>query len=101
MIENVMKSKRLIWPVVLLLTLVLSCNMPGWGEGATEIPGSTEEALGVAAAIDTPMPTEISAEAEMEEGIEAKTPVDDQPEEATETGAVFNPCSPLPPPSGT
>lgn len=100
MIENVMKSKRLIWPVILLLTLVLSCNMPGWGEDATEIPGSTEEALGVAAAMDTPMPTEVIAEAEIEEDIEVETPLEDQPGEATETTTVFTPCAPLPPPSG-
>jgi hypothetical protein len=98
MVGKAKQWKRLILPVALLLVLVLSCNMPGWGEEAGEAPQPTAEIPKEIVQVDTPTPIEPMENPETQDGVETEVPAADQAIAAVET--MFDPCVPLPPPSG-
>ena len=97
MIGKMKMVGRLFLPLILLLILVLSCNMPGREEEATETPRSTEEE----ATLESPNipPTQVEMLEDVEENASENVQI---PEvdlgEDTETS--YNPCAPFPPPAG-
>ena len=69
-------------PVIMLFVLALSCNMPGWGDKATETPQPLETIQDSAAATSTPVEDDMVGEME-EDGVEELGTEDLEQDEAS------------------
>ena len=90
------RNSSTLWflPMVMLLILALSCNMPGWGDEATETPQPIATIKGAGEATSTPVEDEMVGDTE-EGGIEEL--VTEEVEQGEASAMEFTPCAPLPP----